>query len=73
MPRKKNPIAVIRTGVTLETPVCEFLDALKNEGKGKDRSAVMNFVVREYAKNNGRQIPSALILAEQTTLALKQN
>lgn len=71
MPRKKNPISVVRTGVTLESPVCEYLDALKDEGKGKDRSAVMNFVIREYAKKNGRTIPSAALLVEQATLPLR--
>jgi len=71
MPRKKKNIWTRSTGLALEVPVIEYLDRLVSTGKANDRSAVLNVVIREYAKKKGEIIPSALILAEQPQLNLK--
>lgn len=55
----------------MEVPVIEYLDRLVANGKAKDRSAVLNLVVREYAKKQGEHIASALITGEQPQLNLK--
>ena len=55
----------------LENPVLEYLNRLVAEGKAKDRSAVLNVVIREYAKKKGEILPSAAIVGEQSQLNLK--
>jgi len=71
MPRRKKPVLARSTGVTLELPVIDFLDRMVSDGKAKDRSAVLNVVVREYAKKNGETIPSARIQGQQEQLNLR--
>jgi len=71
MPRRKKTLLTRSTGVALEIPVLDFLDQLVSDGKAKDRSAVLNIVVREYAKKNGKTLPSARIQAEQEQLNLR--
>jgi len=71
MPRKKKNILTRSTGMSLEVPVIEYLDRLVAAGKAKDRSAVINVVIREYAKKKGDAIPSAFILGEQSSLNLR--
>lgn len=71
MPRKKKNILTRSTGLAMEVPIIEYLDRLVASGKAKDRSAVINLVVREYAKKKGVSIPSALIIGEQPQLNLK--
>lgn len=59
----------VSTGVTMEMPVRDFLDQLVKDGRGKDRSSVFNFVVREYAAKILRSpLPSAKILSVQPEL-----
>lgn len=71
MPRKKKDVLAFSTGVTMELPVRDFLDALVENGMGKDRSAVFNFVVREYARRIKKTpIPSAKILSVQPELKI---
>lgn len=72
MPRKKKDILTRSTGVTLELPVLDYLDNLVTGGTAKDRSAVLNIVVREHAKRKGHPLPSAKILSEQPQLDLKR-
>jgi Arc/MetJ-type ribon-helix-helix transcriptional regulator len=71
MPRRKKTLLTRSTGVALELPVLDYLDRLVANGEAKDRSAVLNIVVREYAKKNGETLPSARIQAEQVQLNLK--
>lgn len=71
MPRRKKTLLTRSTGVALELPVLEFLDRLVANGKAKDRSAVLNIVIREYAKKNGELLPSALIQGEQAQFKLR--
>ncbi len=48
----------------------EFLDGLVKERLGKDRSAVFNLVVREYAKRiRNTTLPSAKITSIQPELS----
>ena len=61
MARPKKTILTRSTGVSLEEPVIEFLDNLVRTGLAKDRSAVMNQVIRDYANTIGKDIPSARI------------
>lgn len=54
----------------MEIPVMEFLDGLVKERLGKDRSAVFNLVVREYAKRiRNTTLPSAKITSIQPELS----
>jgi len=71
MPRRKKQILTKSTGVALEVPVIDYLDGLVARGTAKDRSAVLNVVVRAYAKKKGDAIPSARIRGEQSILNLK--
>lgn len=57
MPRKKKPIVTRSTGIAMEVPVMKYLDQLVAEGKAKDRSALVNLVVREYAELDGLKLP----------------
>jgi Arc/MetJ-type ribon-helix-helix transcriptional regulator len=68
MARPKKTILTRSTGVSLEEPVIEFLDQLVRTGLAKDRSAVMNQVIRQYADTIGKHIPSARIEMHQTHL-----
>ena len=71
MPRRKKTLLTRSTGVSLEVPVLEYLDGLVADGKAKDRSAVLNIVVREYAKKSGENLPSARIESQQAQLNLR--
>ena len=62
MARPKKTIVTRSTGVSLEEPVIAFLDQLVRTGLAKDRSAVMNQVIRDYANIIGRAIPPAQVL-----------
>jgi hypothetical protein len=68
MARPKKTILTRSTGVSLEQPVIEFLDQLVRTGLAKDRSAVMNQVIRSYASTIGQNIPSAHIEMQQVQL-----
>ena len=68
MARPKKAILTRSTGVSLEEPVIEFLDQLVRTGLAKDRSAVMNQVIRDYASKIGKNIPSARIVMQQPQL-----
>lgn len=68
MARPKKAILTRSTGVSLEEPVIEFLDQLVRTGLAKDRSAVMNQVIRDYARKIGKNIPSARIVMQQPQL-----
>ena len=68
MARPKKAILTRSTGVSLEEPVIEFLDNLVRTGLAKDRSAVMNQVIRDYANTIGKDIPSARIEMHQPHL-----
>jgi hypothetical protein len=71
MPRNKKTTLTRSTGVVLEIPVIEYLDRLVNAGKAKDRSAVLNLVIREHANRGGEVLPSAKIVVYQPQLNLK--
>jgi len=71
MPRKKKITLTRSTGVALEIPVIEYLDRLVNNGKARDRSAVLNIVIRDHAKQRGEVLPSAKIENHQTQFNLK--
>ena len=66
MPRKKL-VVTKSTGLALEVPVIEFLDKWKLQQRARDRSAVLNLIIREFATLKGVQIPSAAI---QPSLAI---
>lgn len=61
MPRRQKQVVTKSTGLALEVPVIEFLDKWKVQQKAKDRSAVLNLLIREFASIKGVQIPSAAI------------
>ena len=46
------------TGVSLEVSVLRYLDEIANSDD-RDRSYVINRIVREYAKQNGTPIPQS--------------
>ena len=57
MPRKLKK-RIRATGVTLEEPVVEYLDRLADRQE-RNRSYLINQIVREYAERNGTPLPSA--------------
>jgi hypothetical protein len=71
MPRKKKTTLTRSTGVVLEIPVIEYLDRLVLAGKARDRSEVLNIVIRDHAKHGGEVLPSAKIEGHQPQFNLK--
>ena len=59
MPRKASTKKFKNTGVRLEEPVMTFLDTLALEEE-RHRSFLINRIVREYAQQKGRPIPTEL-------------
>lgn len=58
MPGKKSSRITRPTGVALEPPVIEYLDEIARS-EHRDRSFIINRIVREYAKANGRPLPGS--------------
>ena len=59
MPRKASTKKFKNTGVRLEEPVMTFLDTLALEEE-RHRSFLINRIVREYAQQKGRPIPTEI-------------
>ena len=57
MPRRLKK-RIRATGVTLEEPVVDYLDKLADREE-RNRSYLINRIVREHAKLNGTPLPSA--------------
>lgn len=69
MPGKKSSRITRPTGVALEPPVIEYLDDIARR-EHRDRSYIINIIVREHAKKNGKNIPGSERPAETPELHL---
>ncbi len=58
MPSKKSSRITRPTGVALEPPVIDYLDEIARR-EHRDRSYIINIIIREHAKTNGKTIPSS--------------
>ena len=69
MAGKKSSRITRPTGVALEPPVIDYLDEIARK-EHRDRSFIINSIVREHAKKSGRIIPSSERPAETPELRL---
>lgn len=67
MPSKKSSRITRPTGVSLEPPVINYLDDIARR-EHRDRSYIINIIVREHAKENGFTIPASERKAEKSEL-----
>ena len=56
MPQPTRKAPKMTTGVSLDVEVIKYLDQVANSDD-RDRSYIINRIVREYAKANGTPIP----------------
>ena len=56
MPQPASKTKKLTTGVSLEVNVMRYLDQIANSDD-RDRSFVINRIVREWAQSNGTPIP----------------
>ena len=58
MPQPASKTKKMTTGVSLELPVVQYLDEIANSDD-RDRSYVINRIVREHAQSKGTPIPAS--------------